>query len=297
MDGKYFIGGRTSFFRMQKNKLNNLQPCSKYRIELKFKNLASKKDLIYEDFVTTKPDGKMALELVTENVTDTSVTFSTKTVSADACFVQFHLSVKNDLKEIIFDNSTLNEKIINLSNLLPSKTYEAQLKAFDDKGSKIVSNPINFKTKSNENCNEIDPKTSINIKNIKSDSVTLKWTSDSPENIYHIEILDQIGNSVFTGKFSNNSATINNLNACRDYTARLSIPCATKVVTEKFQTLKSRPGEVRDIHFDSNHTHSMISWSAPENNFECVTNYTVEVGKHKVKKFFLKKSLKIEKYS
>lgn len=268
---------------MQKNKLSSLQPCSKYRVELKFKNLATKTDFIYENFVTTKPDGKMAFELLAENVTDTSVTFMTKTVSADACFVRYHLSVKDDLKEIIFENSTLSEKIINLSTLTPSKSYSAQILAFDDKGSKISSNLINFKTKSSDNCNEINPNPSINIKTIKSDSVALKWSSDSPENIYHIEIINEEGNSVFSGKFSNNSATINNLNACRDYIARLSIPCATKVVSKNFQTLKSRPGEVRDIHFDSNHTHSMISWSAPENNFECVTNYSVEVGKHKVK--------------
>lgn len=265
-----------------KTKLSKLEPCTKYRVELKVKNQASKKDLIYENFVTTKPENNMALELIAENVSDSSVTFKTKSNSTDACFVRYQLSVKNDMKELIFDNSTIAGKIINLPNLSPSQAYTAQIHAFDDKGSKITSKIINFKTKPNDKCNEVDPNLTIDVKNIKSDSVRLKWTSDSPKNIFYIEVLDTSGNSIFAGNYSNNSATIDSLKACRDYTARLSIPCATKIATKSFQTLKSRPGEVRDIIFNSNHTHSMISWTASELNFDCVSNYTVEVAKHKV---------------
>lgn len=274
--------GRKNFLRMSQNtKMNNLQPCTKYRVELRVKNLANKKDFMYESFVMTKPESNMALELITENVTDTAVTFSTRSKSADACFVRYELSVRNSLQEIIYENSTADKNMI-VTDLLPSNEYTANLTAFDDKDSKVSTNILSFKTLSNENCNEVDTNLMIDVKNIKSDSALLKWSSDSPEIIYHIAVLDQSGKSIFAGKFSNHSATINNLEACRDYTARLSTPCATKIATKGFQTLKGTPGGVEEIILNSNHTHSMISWTTSEINVGCVVNYTVETPKKNV---------------
>lgn len=262
--------------------MSALQPCTKYRLDLTIKNLADKAQFSYENFVTSRPENNMVLELVPVNVSDTSVTFKTASKVSDACFVRYQLTVKNALKEVIYENSSIITSEMSLESLSPSQTYSAQILAFDDKTSKISSKVIEFKTKSNDKCNEInEPDALIEKKNLASDSVLLKWNSNSAENIHHLEIIDATGSSVFSANVSNNSAPINNLKACNEYTARLTIPCATKVASTNFRTLASMPGEVRDINFNSNHTHSMISWSPPELNVDCITNYVIKLQKAK----------------
>lgn len=282
IEGKYFQINYSSYKRMAGRKMSSLNPCTKYRVELMIKNLAAKSRFSYENFVTTRPENNMVLELLTANVSATSVTFKTASKVADACFVRYQLTVKNALKEVIYENSSIVTSEILLESLSPSHAYSAQIVAFDDKASKISSKLLEFKTKSNDKCNEInEPEIQIEKKNLASDSVLLKWNSNSAENIHHLEIIDATGNFVFSANFSNNSAPINNLRACNEYTARITIPCATKIASTNFRTLASMPGDVRDINFNSNHTHSMISWNPPELNADCITNYVIKFQKVK----------------
>jgi hypothetical protein len=257
--------------------LNSLQPCTKYNIILTIKNLATSKEFAYENFVTTRPAKNVKIKLSIVEVNSSSVTFAW-TASQDTCYVRYQLILRNDKKEIVYDNDVTRDMSI-VGDLLPSQAYSAVLIAHDDKGSERESPVENFKTLEesvDDYVNDYD--ISLNIMKLGSDYVKLMWNISSTDETltYHLEVFDSQDNSVHNEKLKTLSASVEKLKGCSSYMARISIVGASKIATLPFKTLSAMPSDIRNLILHSSHTSApMISWDAPEFNFACVTGYLI----------------------
>lgn len=250
-----------------KGSLNGLQPCTKYKVLMNIKNVASKKNFDYENVVSTRPESSTKINLSLQEAKDDFAILTYKSTTAD-CIEQY-VAVLRDENRNEVKNLTLKDKTFKFDDLSLSELYKAQIIATDDKGTKILSNeqPI---TKSVE----------MEAKDVKADSVRLEWDPNDFDIDYRLEIVDQSGNKILDNKLKDNLIDLHNLTACTKYSAKVYVD-TLEIGSLVFSTEKSTPGLVEDVNFHSNSTFSTISWKHPKINPSCVVSYTVKAKNDK----------------
>lgn len=311
LNTKTAVYGKSNFKNHQKDKLNGLTSCTKYKVKLTIKNLATaNQKWDYENFVSTKPDPKVTkIELTVGEVFEDYADFTWTSTGTD-CLETYQAIIKdnnnNEIQSIAIEPTI---KTITFHNLQPRKSYTAVIVAQHEKGSKISSNEQKIKMKSSENYID-NLKVILNVQNVTTNAAQLMWDLtdqiDSPVT-YNLEIFDQTGTKKIINEIlTNNSATLRNLSPCTEYKAKITIVEYSKSSEETFVTSMAQPGNVTQIYYQTNQTHSIISWKAPKDNPTCVSNYTIKFGylkdenatvQHTVPKDHLSKIFERLKYS
>ncbi|KAG5684087.1 hypothetical protein PVAND_013336 [Polypedilum vanderplanki] len=289
------------------NALNGLIACTEYTVFLKILNKQSKKEFEYENVVRTKPDNvETKINLSVKNVTENSVDLDWST-NSKGCLLSYGIIVKNKQDEIVKNITDVKGNPHTLTNLTLPGNFTVLVIGFDDKGSKISSNVANFRIIGDEieesttkyehaTTHQSEVKNSTTIRNeIESDydenleislyvvnvdtkSVELKWNcsyDDMKDLVYHLMIHDSQRKLIFDKNISNDNSIIikDVLEPCNLYNASVSVYDHTKSI--EFTTKEMQPGNVTNFNFQSNETHSKISWMRPTENGDCVTNYKI----------------------
>jgi hypothetical protein len=261
------------------HKLNALSACTQYRVLLSLVNLSSAKKFEYENFVITKPDKTTSVQLSVENVTESSCDVSW-TTNAKGCLLSFEVIVKNKRNKIVQNITDVRGTSQPLKDLT-SGDFTVQVTGFDDKGSRVPSNIANFTVMSNElddNDYEDDLDVFVNVTKVDAQSAELSWNCtyyDMRDLNYHLLIHDSQGKSVVDKNISNDhSILVRSLKPCNRYTA--SVTVFSQTTSLDFTTKPLKPGNVTNFDFQSNATHSVLSWRHPVEHPDCVTSYTID---------------------
>ncbi|XP_070507086.1 phosphatidylinositol phosphatase PTPRQ-like [Chironomus tepperi] len=276
------VYGKSNFRNHQKDKLSGLTACTKYKVMFTVKNVATSKSWEYENYVSTKPDSKVTkIELSVLEVDEDYVDFQWTAKNAD-CFEIYHAILKDSNNREIQNIKLLPDvRTVSFNNLESRKSYTAVIIAQHEKGSTLSSNEQKIKMKSSENYID-DIEVILNVQNVTTNTAQLIWnltdTIDTPVT-YNLEIFDQTGtNKIFNEVLTNNSIILRNLKACMEYNAKVTVVEFQKSSEKTFATGMAPPGNVTQITYQANQTHSIISWNPPEVNPTCVTNYTIKFG-------------------
>lgn len=260
-----------------KRKMSGLQACTKYKVIITVKNLASNEIFDYENFVMTKPDKTSKIKLTKDNVSNSSVDLAW-TTNTKGCLLNYDVTVTNDKKEVVSKIENIQSTSLTLNDLLPAHEYSVQVTGRDDKNSKLPSNDVNFKTNSSEmDMNSVD--ILLQVTKVYAHSAELMWNmSHAMANInYHLIVADDDGKIICNKNLTETSFVVKNLKACKWYNA--TIVALTKSSSAKFYTPFEKPSEVTKINYTWNDKKSIISWNKPEINADCVTEYKVKCQK------------------
>lgn len=247
--------------------------------------MASNKFFEYDNFVTTRPEtATTKIQISLESSGENSANFSYSSTKS-GCLTEYVAYVK-DFKKKTVQNVTLSHKYFTIDSLTSSKPYTVQIIAKDDKGSKILSDEVEFKLTSNE-VEGIDVE--LDVFNITSNSATLKWKFIDDFNTeelkldFFVTVTDADGNKVLDTKTNNYFLNVPKLKPCTEYSAQIHDTFTSMALN--FTTAYEKPSLPRKVQYSVNSTSSTISWLPPEVNPNCVHNYTIDYNLYKVKTF------------
>jgi hypothetical protein len=279
---KTAVYGKSNFRNQLKDKLSGLTACTKFKVKFMVKNVATNKNWEYENFVSTKPDSKLTkIELNVGEVFEDYADFKWTSTATD-CLETYQAILKDsNNKEIHKISIEPTVKTFTFHDLEPRKSYTVVIVGQHEKGTKISSNEQKIKMKSSENY--IDKlQVILNVQSVTTNAAQLMWELtdeiDSPVT-YNLEIFDQTGTKkIISEILRNNSVTLKHLNPCTEYNAKITIVEYSKSSEKTFVTSTAQPGNVTQVYYQANQTHSIISWKPPKDNPTCVSNYTIKFG-------------------
>lgn len=269
------VNGKNYQKQAGKKNLGNLKPCTKYDVTLTVQNIATKKDLQYQNVVYTKADinaAKLAIKL--DKVEGESVNLTWSLAGSDtSCITSYKLEMSNGKEKsivIVKDNNAV------LKSLSSCEVYTASVTAETAHKEQITSPEMTFTLDPNSKDSKVE-KLQLNIDEVSKDSAALSWTSDSDNCLqrYQLKLRDNDNKIVYDKNVFTNSTVISDLTSCHNYSVELialnSENLSLKAVIKSFITLSA---PIDNITISVHKSQATISWIPPA-KLDCISSYNV----------------------
>lgn len=271
-EAKFGLPGASSKWKLaDKKKLNNLNPCTKYDVNLVIHNVATKKDFAYQNIVFTRLDLKAAkLELKVDKIESDSATLSWNIADA-TCITSYNLSIINSRNESVFENSSEKGGSVIATKLSACDVYTASAVAVSAWNKEVRSKSKTFVLKSQNDVENLK----LTVDSVTSSSVALSWGSEICSLEFKLNLRNGGNKIVYTTNTFNNSTVINDLTSCTEYSVELialdHAKLSLKAVNKTFVT-HSTPIDKVDIAVIGSTV--SITWKSPP-KLDCIVNYNI----------------------